>query len=396
MHILLLPSWYRTVDKPWRGTFVHDQAVALARSGFQVGVAFVERRSLSSLNVFSLFGSHFQTVLQDDRGIQTALTKGWSTFAQTVSGSLLWSRMMLHAVRAYTDAYGVPDVIHGHAALWGGHAAMKAAEMLDRPYVVTEHSSAILTNNISERERRYVADVYGNASAVIAVSERLKKSVNAVSSGSATAVIPNTVDTGFFTPPRRGRGRQPFTFLAVCDLVSYKRIDLLISAFVRLHIAIPDTRLIIVGTGKDARRMGGLVRSLDAERSIHFTGALPRWNVRQYMRTANALVLSSDYETFSVVLIEALASGLPVIATRCGGPEEIVTSGTGLLVDRDDDEALREAMAEMLGRQFDPAALHDSARRRFGHDAVAGRLAQIYAAIATERREITSQRRYIA
>jgi glycosyltransferase involved in cell wall biosynthesis len=85
-----------------------------------------------------------------------------------------------------------------------------------------------------------------------------------------------------------------------------------------------------------------------------------------------------------------------VIATRCGGPEEIVTSETGLLVDRDDDRALMEAMAEMLGRQFDPAALHDSARRRFGHDAVAGRLSRVYDAIATERREIVSQRRDVA
>ncbi|HXH41282.1 MAG TPA: glycosyltransferase family 4 protein, partial [Thermoanaerobaculia bacterium] len=120
MHILHLPSWYSTSDKPWRGMFVRDQALALSAAGVQVGVAFVERRSLSRFTGLNLTVSHFQTEARDEDDVPTIRMKGWSTFAQTVTGSLLWSRLMRRLVESYALVYGVPDLIHGHAALWGG------------------------------------------------------------------------------------------------------------------------------------------------------------------------------------------------------------------------------------------------------------------------------------
>jgi glycosyltransferase involved in cell wall biosynthesis len=165
-------------------------------------------------------------------------------------------------------------------------------------------------------------------------------------------------------------------------------MDLLIGAFVRLRLAHRDIRLVIAGSGKEAGHLSSLVRALDAEQDIHFTGALPRWAVRQQMWAANALVLPSDYETFGVVAVEALSTGIPVVATRCGGPEEIMTEETGILVPRRDREGLAAAMEQVMHRRFDPNTLHEAALRRYGHDVIAERLLDVYSKVTGQRRAV--------
>jgi glycosyltransferase involved in cell wall biosynthesis len=387
MHILHLPSWYSTPDKPWRGTFVRDQALALSAAGVQAGVAFVERRSLSRFNGLNLAVNHFQTDARDEDGLPTMRMKGWSTFAQTLPGSLLWSRLMRRLVESYAMVYGVPDVLHGHAALWGGHAAMLASRSLGRPYVVTKHSSMILTRRLSPSMRAHAADVYRNAATVIAVSRNLKDSVDAVAGTPIAEVIANTVDSDYFTQPPTRRRDGTFTFLTVCDLVDYKRVDLLIRAFAHIHVRRPATRLVIAGTGKEARRLRVLAAAITPAGSVRFTGPLARWQVRQWMLEAHALVLCSDIETFGVVLIEAMATGMPVIATRSGGPEDVVTPDTGLLIDCDDSDALQRAMAEVLRGRFDPIAIRNSVRRRFGYSVIASQLCGLYDRLLLGRRQ---------
>jgi len=145
MHALLLPSWFDTVEKPWRGTFFREQARALMRQGVRVGIAFVERRSLRRVRLAAVRDCHFQTVLEDEEGISVARMKAWSIFVQTPAGALLWCALTRRLVEKYVSVHGVPDIIHGHAALWGRYAAFQVGRDLDRPYVITEHSSSILT-----------------------------------------------------------------------------------------------------------------------------------------------------------------------------------------------------------------------------------------------------------
>jgi glycosyltransferase involved in cell wall biosynthesis len=98
---------------------------------------------------------------------------------------------------------------------------------------------------------------------------------------------------------------------------------------------------------------------------------------------ANAFVLPSAFETFGVVLVEALATGIPVISTHCGGPEEIVEPGLGTLVDRDDDEGLAAAMVAMTAQSYSENALRDRVKSRYSFEKVAGDLLGIYAAVST-------------
>lgn len=378
MHVLVLPSWYTSPEVPWDGLFFENQAVALARAGARVGVAFVEMRGLRNLSLERIRESHFQVVSSQDRGVTFFRMKGWNTVAQTAAGAKVWAALSDRLVARYVRRFGAPDLLHAHAALWAGGVAVRMARTLSRPCLVTEHSSAIMRNALTASERREANRVYRQADAVLAVSRVLLDAVDAIAGRRRGQVVPNAVDFEFFTLPATPRRRQPFTYLCVCNLVTNKRVDRLIGAFARASISCPDSRLVIVGDGPDADRLRHLLHQSTVARQVEFVGGLPPQGVRARLWTANALVLPSAFETFGVVLVEALATGIPVISTRCGGPEDIVEPGLGLLVDRDDDEALADAMVSITRRTYSEDELRRRAMVRFSFESVARLLLGVY------------------
>lgn len=383
MHVLVLPSWYSTPEVPWTGIFFENQAVALARAGARVGVAFVEPRGLRNLSPANLRESHFQMVSSEDRGVTLLRMKGWNTMMQTVAGAKIWAALSNRLVAHYVRRFGVPDIIHAQAALWAGRVALRLARTLARPCVVTEHSSAVMRGALKPGERREVARIYRQADAVLAVSRALQEAVDGLAGRQRGPVVPNAVDFEFFNLPAAPRRREPFTYLCVCNLVTNKQVDRLIGAFARASLRCPDSSLIIVGDGPDADRLRRLADQSAVARHIEFAGGLSPEGVRARLWTANALVLPSAFETFGVVLVEALATGIPVISTRCGGPEDIVEPGLGLLVEQDDDEALAEAMVAVTTRAYSEDELRRRAMTRFSFESVARTLLGIYRSLET-------------
>jgi glycosyltransferase involved in cell wall biosynthesis len=380
MHILMLPSWYYTPERPWHGLFFENQAVALARSGARVGVAFVETRSLRTLSGAALRQSHFQITCSEDRSVTSLRVKGWNPVAQTTAGAKIWALLSERLVLTYARRFGTPDIIHAQAALWAGRVAVRMGRRLSRPSVVTEHSTAVLRGALRPSEHAEAAFIYRAADAVLAVSRVLANAVDAVSGTPRCRVVPNFVDFEFFTPPPVPRRREPFTFLCVCNLlIIHKRVDQLIRAFARVWSACPGTRLVIVGSGPDEHLLRALASQCGVAPHVEFTGGLPAEAVRDQMRKANALVLPSAFETFGVVLVEALATGIPVISTRSGGPADIVEPDLGWLVEVGDEAGLARAMAEATTGHVSEHHLRDRARSRFSFENVAQDLLNVYA-----------------
>ena len=381
MHVLVLPSWYGTTDKPWLGTFFKSQAVALSRRGVQVGVVFVESRSLRRLTIPKLFETHFQKEISIDNGVTTLRMKGWNTLSQTLPGSRVWSTLTRHLIHDYCQRYGKPDILHAHCAFWAGSAAVDTAAGLGIPAVVTEHGSDFLGDALDSRRRQRAAEIYRRADAVLAVSGMLLSSVSAIAGCRLGPVVPNMVDTDFFTIPPTLRGSRPFTFLSVSNLVESKRIDLLIQAFARLSGGDAQARLVVAGAGPCQVALRRLAESLGIAQSVEFTGSLSPEQVRDRMWRSNALVLPSSYETFGVVLIEALATGLPVVATRCGGPQEILADGVGHLIDRNNEPQLSAALQWVMRQSPDEKRLREHVLKRFSYHAVVPQLLEVYESV---------------
>ncbi len=381
MHVLFLPSWYRTAELPWSGIFFENQALALAQAGVRVGVVYVERRSLRSMSLPHLRESHFQTTQSSALNVTTLRMKGWNTLGQTETGARLWAALSQRLATAYIARFGVPDVIHAHAALWAGRVAVRTARRVSRPCVVTEHSSQIMRGDLRPSERREVARTYREADAVLAVSTRLMAAVRSIAPLRTSRVVPNAIDFDFFSLPMTPRSTTPFTLISVSNLVMGKRVDALLKAFARASRTQPGLRLIVVGDGADADALVRLAHDLGVAAQVEFTGGLPPVGVREKLWKANALIMPSAFETFGVVLVEALATGIPVVATRCGGPEDIVDENVGLLVEPDNEAALARAMLTVANRSYSSNDLRNRVMDRYSFGHVARELLRVYTSV---------------
>jgi len=189
---------------------------------------------------------------------------------------------------------------------------------------------------------QFLKRVLSKAEIVSCVSTSLKRLLE-VRLSSVFHVLPNIVDSSFLNKEKPKESLAHFTFLTVGSLDSNKNHELLIRSFAAIFKN-KHVYLKIVGDGPLRSKLIQLSRELGIISQVFFLGPLNRADVVSEMQNTNCFVLSSNHETFGVVLIEALASGLPLIATRCGGPEDIVNAGNGRLVDVGSVEQLASAM----------------------------------------------------
>lgn len=387
LHVLLIPSWYPTKDQPQRGIFFKEQAQALQEAGVRVGVVYTELRSLRALRLRSLRDYHFQITVEFEDGIHTARFNAWNLPHHRLRGQL-FVKSILRLLDHYQRRFGRPHLLHAHSALWGGVAAREASRRLAIPYVITEHSTGYAQGMIQPWHHSYLRAVFGDARRVIAVSTGMMRRIEPFVGGRPVDIIPNSVDTSFFTLPPQPRERTPFRFVTVAFLKPKKGIDVLLRAFARAFEGRDDVILEIGGDGPQRQELESLADALGLREKVQFLGLLNRHQVREALWRANAFVLPSRFETFGVVLIEAMATGLPVVATRCGGPEDFVHPEVGVIVEPEDVEALGGALRQVRDRYKDPEAHAANIRhyvmQQFSKESVAARLRQLYSEVLAD------------
>ena len=209
------------------------------------------------------------------------------------------------------------------------------------------------------------------------------------------AVIPNGVDASEFTLPDAASSRDPQQLLFVGAIRPVKGVDLLLRAMRILMDRGRSERLLLVGEAfygryqEEELRLKKMVQDLGIGDRVQFAGKqLPPYLGMTMGRSA-ALILPSRIEALGMVLVEALACGTPVVATRCGGPEEIVTDQVGVLVPPENPEELARGIEHVIDRHdaYDPRQLRAHALDNFGLESVAERVKQVYEnAVAGHRR----------
>ena len=156
---------------------------------------------------------------------------------------------------------------------------------------------------------------------------------------------------------------------------------------VRIHVDLGrERRLVLVGEGyyqtyqAEQGRLKAMAVELGLSERVRFAGKLPLDALVRTMQESAVLVLPSRAESLGMVLVESLACGTPVVATRCGGPEDIVDDRVGMLVPPDDPAALAAGIEQVLDRRdrYDRGALRAHALERFGLESVTARYAELY------------------
>jgi glycosyltransferase involved in cell wall biosynthesis len=390
LRIFLIPSWFPSKTNPVAGIFIEDQVRALARRrpGWQIAVSGwgQEETVIELRHPFTSIPRVLDR--QRRRPSERRLAPNAVVYSNPVvhwTPRLLAGRFdalvranVANAARARRDLGGL-DVIHAHAAFPAGLIALQLARELGIPYVVTAHAGQALQARVDRTElgRSALTEGLRNAAAIIAVSRALGTRL-AEAGAPPTDVIPNVVDEEFFTPATSPPAAERPRVFTLGRLVEGKGIVELLEATARIRSGGFPVELRIGGDGPRRAEWERHARSLGLGDDVAFLGHLTREAVRDELRECSCFALASESETFGVVCIEALACGRPVVATRSGGPEEIVTDDNGMLVPPRDVEALAEGLRAVLGRAYDSDAIRRDAVRRFGTEKIAAALEAVY------------------
>lgn len=347
--MLVLPTWYPNARRPDYSVFVRVQTQALNDAGAQVGMIFPEMREPRDLgSVRSILTNRFQMSAEYDAGYPVLRMHGWRLpkFHEQAARMFLSASQRLY--RAYVARYGKPDIILSHTVINAGWAASKIAAREGLPHVIIEHSTHFARGLYPPAALERAGTAFAAADNVVAVSQPFADLLSRQFNTPIDAA-PNAIDTGFFCPPTPARAplkpSRPLRLAFVGTLDAKKGVDVLLEALRDLHWP-GGVELRLIGEGPSKVTYEAQAADLIAEGRVKFLGPARQNEVRDLMHWADLFVLPSRFETFGVVVIEALATGLPVIATTCGGPESVVTKPEhGQLVPVGDATALEQAIS---------------------------------------------------
>ena len=277
-----------------------------------------------------------------------------------------------------------------------GYLACPLARREQLPLVLTEHSSLVNQETLPKDIEQAAKTAFTQADTLIAVSPALAHHMEQ-HSGRHVEWIPDMVDTELFAYSDRHERQKAleqetdlsedsggFSILSCGNLRRIKRMDVLIRAFAQAFRECPQVTLTICGQGEEEGMLRKLIFDLGMTGRIELTGLRPRREIAQRLQEADCFALASVSETFGVSYLEALSCGVPVIATRCGGPECFVNEHNGIMVEPDNVDDLAKAMQTMYYNisYYNRAEIARKIREDYSAQAVASRLMEQYERLA--------------
>lgn len=283
------------------------------------------------------------------------------------------------------------DVVHAHSGVW--LKAARAARAAGIPGVIHTFHGVVENEAWHVNAMRRLASWATND--IVAVSESLKEVLNEKAGipDDRIATIINGVDTRRFAPrPHLLSGSEPegaFTVGHVARLDSIKNQEMLLRAFAQLKATVSRARLVIAGDGPMRATLEGLASSLEVTSSVQFAGEVR--DTAPLYQTFDAFALSSVSEGTSMSILEAMASGVPVVATAVGGTPALVDGGRlALLVPSNDSEAMAKGLAQLAGDREKCETLAAAAReytvQNYSSEAMLQRYIELYSRYANGAR----------
>lgn len=272
-----------------------------------------------------------------------------------------------------------PDLIHAHIYN-AGFIGVLLGKLFRIPVLITEQSSGFVRKLLSNRGLVEAKFAFRHADLVLPVSLALKKDIEAYGISGSFHCVPNVVDSSLFCRSHHSVSKAIPHFLSVGSQVPVKGINFLLEAFAQVSRSTTAWHLDVIGDGSERSNYEQLASTLNLEKQIKWHGLLSKPSIAEYMQRASCLIVSSLHETFSAVAVESLSCGTPVLATRCGGPEEFINSGNGLLVERGDSHTMAQGILWMIEHesQFDRNQIAQQAYKQFSTEAVGSQLNVLY------------------
>ncbi len=374
-HIFYISSWYPRADKS-EGTFIESQLLALREQKIRSSIMHTEEYTLANFTRAYLSGKKLITQRAHPHitAVQNVVVHRLPLRFSTDPVALRKKNLINGAIKTlqkYIDTNGRPDVLLHHGIFNFTYITEALSQHFSIPYWFMEHSSllgeGVAKPNNSFHSSAQVLAFVQEATRRFAVSQyyanEFSKRFDA-----PFLYCPNVLTADFFVAINTTKNALPFRFVNIGILEPHKNQELLIRAFAKNYTGNASFSLTIAGHGTLAPYLRDLIVQLGVAHQVSITGFLNREAIKSLLQESHILVLSSTHETFGVVLAEAMAFGLPVIAPDIGGPAELINPQVGITFAVGNVADLAEKMNKMYHQysSMNYSAISESARQRFG------------------------------
>jgi glycosyltransferase involved in cell wall biosynthesis len=397
MHILIIPSWYPGLTHR-EGLFIFEQIMALGEySGCEITVLnwgpneFVLklRNPINSLRVFAGFPFQRNKIIRHNENVVEYKIPHITWTILFLKGNYDALAVKLSCVlRSIVHDRGEVDIIHAHVAFPAGYLAMRLSQKLSVPYVITEHSGPFPFKEFETKKgiRPIVTEPLSKAGAILAVSTWLAQRIIEKTELKVT-VIPNSVSSSFIhTAQKKPHKNAAPRLFCLSHLTEDKGIGDLLQAVRILKTEGLGFTLRIGGTGPLQRLYRKISTEFGLNSNIVWLGALDRQKALVEFYECDFFIMPSRLETLSMVILEALACGKPIVATDCGGPSDLINASNGILVQASNSIELADGIERMLltHSNYDAELIRNVCIQNYSPEIIVSRITAIYKTILSQ------------
>ena len=374
MKVLFFTHWFPTEENPQKGVFILEQAKALKSVGAEVTIVHVRVEAGSGL-----FRNQVVQTETDGIPLLTIDLRGklWKLIYTIYPFQL---RLIRKALKKTNVDFTSFDVFHSHVIHPAGAIGNRLASDFGLPHFISEHWSNLAYYFDKNLFKNWGKEAYGNARSIFVVSRFLKeKTAEFVSDSEKLKVIPNVVPANEFKFRPAPIGSS-YHFVMAAKWNKGKRVikrpKLLIKAVAEASKEL-DKPVILSILG-DGDRLPEL-KKFCAQNDVHaqFHGFVDKKVMAAQFQKADLFLHGSEYETFSVVVAEALKCGTPVVASNVAAIPELIDETNGILVENK-LTPWKNTIVQAIQNKYDKKAIADSYKNRFGYEEVGEMLLNAY------------------
>ncbi len=343
MKVLIIPTWYPNGEDKLMGIYHKEFTYALNNYGIKANMLFIDRQRLS--NPFKyLFMKKEEIDKEINYNVYIYKLLNLSPISFKL-GINRYVKKLDYAFRDYLNHNEKPDLIHAHVTVPAGYAACVIGKKYNIPVIVTEHCSYLERFYKNESLKEYSNFVLKN-STYSTVSKYMKNIV--LKYTDECYIIPNLVDTIPFNNNIVRKKDNVFKLVSVCALREGKRLDIAFKAIKKLKEKNIKIHLDVIGDGFYENYYKQICNELNLNKEITFLGRKNKFEIAEILKKENALLISSEIESFGIPGIEAMASGLPIISTDCLGPVEYINSKVGVICKVNDVDDMSDKIKYLI------------------------------------------------
>lgn len=382
MNILIIPSWYKSKERPHYGSYFEEQARMLLSKNHKVWILFPNHvSSFKQILTYTKKNIEFT----NDAGLPTIMSKTVSILPTRIGffvNAIQIKYQAYQAFKKYSKIYGTPDIIHAHSGLWGGVVANYISDKIHKPYIVTEHLSTLITSTEFDKKPFYTffKRSFQNASKVFCVSTGFNTKLANKYGLQQSETLHNIINPIFFTKTKPIQKSNQLNLIAIGGFESHKRFDIFIEAINILHQQQISVRAVLIGEGSLVDIIRKHIERLNLSDIITIEKTKNREEIANAISNSHILVSSSMYETFGMTIAEAHAVGRPTVAYNCDGPKDIINTKNGLLFYELTPEKLSEAILRIWSnyQQYNYNDISSECYSKFSEETIYNKLSKHY------------------